>query len=94
MTSQVFLNCLRKGYLSILDFSLLVFDECHHSNLGHPYNNIMKEFYFYFKNDKDNKKSLPNILGLTASPLLSLNQNNVCEVILNRKDKKIFGFLV
>ena len=45
MISQIFLNCLRRGYINLCDFSFIVFDECHHCSGDHPYSGIMKEFY-------------------------------------------------
>lgn len=42
MISQMFLNCLRRGYLKINDFSFIVFDECHHCHGNHPYAGIMR----------------------------------------------------
>jgi ERCC4-related helicase len=32
MISQMFLNCLRRGYLKLSDCMFIVFDECHHCN--------------------------------------------------------------
>ena len=50
---------------------MLIFDECHHTNLDHPYNKIMEEFYFFYKkkNINEYKFPLPRIYGLTASPM-------------------------
>ena len=51
LTAQVLLNSLKKNKeegsagekeLSISHFSLLVFDECHHTTKEHPYNEIMR----------------------------------------------------
>ena len=78
MVSQMFLNCLRRGYIKITDYSFMVFDECHHSRGDHPYAGIMKEFYFEQKrknkkledlNKLEDKDRLPIIMGLTASPV-------------------------
>uniref|UniRef100_A0AC34FBL8 RNA helicase n=1 Tax=Panagrolaimus sp. ES5 TaxID=591445 RepID=A0AC34FBL8_9BILA len=63
MTPQIFVNMLssplksQKIYLS--DFTLMVFDECHHCNEGHPYNVVM--------NHVRGSKICPQIVGLTAS---------------------------
>ena len=66
---------LSKGFLKISEISMIIFDECHHTNADHPYNKIMTEFYFFYKkhpNKKDFKNiKLPAIIGLTASPLKS-----------------------
>jgi endoribonuclease Dicer len=68
-TPQVLLDALRHGYLSLgNDISLLVFDEVHHAGKNHPYNAIMKEFYF--KPATAGPQSVrPMIMGLTASPI-------------------------
>lgn len=42
MISQMFLNCLRRGYIKLTDYSFMVFDECHHCGGDHPYSGIMK----------------------------------------------------
>lgn len=79
MIAQMFVNCLRRGYTKLSDYVFLVYDECHHCKGDHPYNNVMKEFYFEEKNkqikaieaDKDIpfEDKLPYIMGLTASPV-------------------------
>lgn len=60
--------------VQLSDFSLLIIDECHHTNKDAVYNNIMIR---YIQQKKENKKlrklqdpevPLPQILGLTASP--------------------------
>ncbi|XP_066543336.1 interferon-induced helicase C domain-containing protein 1 [Amia ocellicauda] len=56
------------------DISLIVIDECHHTQKGGVYNNIMTRYLKQkLKNDeyrKENKEliPIPQILGLTASP--------------------------
>ena len=42
LTAQILVNCLRSKEVSISDIDLLIMDECHHTDLSHPYNNIMK----------------------------------------------------
>lgn len=72
-TPQIIYKLLSIGFLKISDINLLIIDECHHTDQNHSYNNIMREFYFYYKlqekNDFLKNFSLPRILGLTASPL-------------------------
>ncbi|THH18353.1 hypothetical protein EW146_g2613 [Bondarzewia mesenterica] len=75
-THAVLLNALRHGYINMgRNISLLVFDEAHHTADKHPYNLIMREFYFdlpprtgNFSNDAQ-ASVRPMILGLTASPV-------------------------
>ncbi|XP_075036849.1 interferon-induced helicase C domain-containing protein 1 isoform X2 [Mixophyes fleayi] len=75
-TAQILENSLDKKEegVKLSDFSLLIIDECHHTQKGAVYNNIMIR---YIKQKKKNAKSLkvqepvvplPQILGLTASP--------------------------
>nr|AHB62715.1 interferon-induced helicase C domain-containing protein 1 [Lepus granatensis] len=60
--------------VQLSDFSLLIIDECHHTNKEAVYNNIMRRYLKQkLKNNrlkKENKPviALPQILGLTASP--------------------------
>jgi ERCC4-related helicase len=77
----MFLNCLRRGFIKLTDFSFIVFDECHHCQGDHPYAGIMNEFYFDLKKklEKDKKLdrnlSLPKLMGLTASPIPNPEKN-------------------
>ncbi|XP_010605151.1 interferon-induced helicase C domain-containing protein 1 isoform X2 [Fukomys damarensis] len=60
--------------VQLSDFSLVIIDECHHTNKEAVYNNIMRRYVKQkLKNkrlQKENKPviPLPQILGLTASP--------------------------
>ncbi|KAJ3314074.1 hypothetical protein HDV04_001105 [Boothiomyces sp. JEL0838] len=63
MTPQLCLNLLRHGYIDFSQVELVIFDECHHGNKGHPYTLIMNEYYHTLEGKK------PRILGLTASPI-------------------------
>ena len=65
LTAQLLLNALKSGEVRITDIDLLVIDECHHTDLDHPYNMIM---LCYRKEKMKNPHcKLPQILGLTAS---------------------------
>jgi len=46
MTPQILLNALDSGELPSLSvFTLLIFDECHHTNKHYPYNDILSRYY-------------------------------------------------
>ena len=64
MTCQIYLNLIQHAQhgFSLSQANLLVFDECHHANKNHPFKKIMDCF-----GDVRNRRSLPRILGLTAS---------------------------
>ncbi|ETW81507.1 ribonuclease III [Heterobasidion irregulare TC 32-1] len=75
-THAVLLNALRHGYINMgRDISLLVFDEAHHTADKHPYNLIMREFYFNLPRRSGDfaydatANVRPMVLGLTASPV-------------------------
>ena len=65
---SIIYKLLSSGYLNIFEISMMIFDECHHTDADHPYNKIMSEFYFFYKIKKPNL-NYPRIYGLTASPL-------------------------
>ncbi|XP_008052271.1 interferon-induced helicase C domain-containing protein 1 [Carlito syrichta] len=60
--------------VQLSDFSLVIIDECHHTNKEAVYNNIMRRYLKQkLKNNRLKKENkpvipLPQILGLTASP--------------------------
>lgn len=92
LTPQILLNWLRRGKIVLDELSLIIFDECHHANEDHPYNQIMKEFYFEEKEIKkrDGKcNELTKILGLTASPLIDFQ-----ELREFKREKIIFPLLL
>ncbi|GFR98207.1 dicer-like protein 1 [Elysia marginata] len=67
LTPMILVNHLR-GKRPLLTegiavFTLLVFDECHHTREGEPYNNIME----YYLKEKRQKRKMPQVVGLTAS---------------------------
>ncbi|XP_060069486.1 antiviral innate immune response receptor RIG-I-like [Ylistrum balloti] len=67
VTAQLLVNALLEKNVRITDFSLLVFDECHHTNLKHSFNRIMHH-YIDHKLDRDaDPRPLPQVVGLTAS---------------------------
>jgi len=59
-TPQVVKNDLESGSLSLKDFSLLVFDECHRARKEYAYTDVAKKYV--------EEASWPIILGMTASP--------------------------
>ncbi|XP_062610169.1 antiviral innate immune response receptor RIG-I-like, partial [Saccostrea cucullata] len=67
VTAQILLNALRDGIVSVTDFSLMVFDECHHANDNHSYNMIMNKYLDIKFQEKEKAKNLPMIVGMTAS---------------------------
>uniref|UniRef100_A0A8C7ZEJ4 RNA helicase n=1 Tax=Oryzias sinensis TaxID=183150 RepID=A0A8C7ZEJ4_9TELE len=79
-TAQILENYLERATsgvdegVKLSDLSLMIIDECHHTQKGEAYNHIMMR---YLKQKHKNKKlkkeqkeivPLPQILGLTASP--------------------------
>ena len=77
---SIIYKLLSCGFITIFEISMLIFDECHHTSDDHPYNKIMKEFYFFYKKKKElaNLK-YPRIYGLTASPMKTAIKNNSLE---------------
>lgn len=49
MTSDIFVNSLRKGYCKFTDFSFIYLDDCQIAIFENSYNHFFKEFYFPLK---------------------------------------------
>ena len=64
MTAQILVNALnnenKDQRVELKDISLLLFDECHHANKEHPYNNIMGT-YLALKSQPGYQHSLPQV---------------------------------
>ncbi|TFK52682.1 P-loop containing nucleoside triphosphate hydrolase protein [Heliocybe sulcata] len=104
-TPQVLLDALRHGYVSLgKDIGLIVFDEAHHAVADHPYNRIMKEFYFdlprrplgsmgsgagIVDGTGEPASMRPMILGLTASPIYGGHVEQAFRVIEANLDSAI-----
>jgi endoribonuclease Dicer len=68
-TPQVLLDAMHHGYINMgQSIGLIVFDEAHHAADKHPYNVIMRNFYFQIYPNGTPNVARPCILGLTASP--------------------------
>ncbi|KAH9492756.1 Antiviral innate immune response receptor RIG-I, partial [Bulinus truncatus] len=67
MTPMILYNSLKEKLLDHLGcFSLIIFDECHHTIKSNPYNLLMLS-YLELKKRKEQTIQLPQIVGLTAS---------------------------
>ncbi|XP_078080170.1 ATP-dependent RNA helicase DHX58 [Mustelus asterias] len=68
-TAQILQNALNsteeEKHVDLTEFSLLIIDECHHTQKDGVYNKIMCQ---YIEKKHQRKRGLPQILGLTASP--------------------------
>ncbi|XP_053406754.1 ATP-dependent RNA helicase DHX58-like isoform X2 [Mercenaria mercenaria] len=68
VTAQVLLNALKQKEVdSITRFSMIVFDECHHTDNYHRFNEIMSRYLDLKLRENLDTEQLPQIVGLTAS---------------------------
>ncbi|ORY78132.1 hypothetical protein BCR37DRAFT_112367 [Protomyces lactucae-debilis] len=65
MTAQILVTCLARGFISMSEISLLIFDECHHAASNHPFALILRVYHEAKHDDR------PRIFGMTASPVSS-----------------------
>ncbi|KAL0258921.1 Dicer-like protein 2 [Diplodia seriata] len=75
-TPAVLLDTLTHGFVKISRIALLIFDEAHMCRGNHPASAIMQRFYHPLLADGSDG-SLPRILGLTASPVVSANADGL-----------------
>ncbi|ORY38195.1 P-loop containing nucleoside triphosphate hydrolase protein [Rhizoclosmatium globosum] len=75
MTPAIFETVLRRGYLSMKNVNLIVFDECHNARKNSIYNQIMALHYHPCPDEER-----PLVFGMTASPM-SGNGDNIEQAI-------------
>ncbi|KAJ6513203.1 hypothetical protein C8R45DRAFT_891160 [Mycena sanguinolenta] len=98
-TPQVLLDALHHAYINLgTDIGLLIFDEAHHAVEKHPYNEIMKNFYFSCPPRVHDPKDFhtykgqnirPMVLSLTASPIYGGNVITAFRTIESNLDSTI-----
>ncbi|XP_077999952.1 ATP-dependent RNA helicase DHX58-like [Glandiceps talaboti] len=69
LTAQILINALNREEVQLTDVKMLILDECHHTTLNHPYNELMRR-YLQIKLDKTRAAEaamLPLVIGLSAS---------------------------
>ena len=71
-TPQLLVNLMssvhRSERVNVCDFTLMIFDECHHCGKNHPYELLMRQVRAYAAEaEADATRSKPQIIGLTAS---------------------------
>ncbi|XP_069102031.1 LOW QUALITY PROTEIN: uncharacterized protein [Argopecten irradians] len=66
ITPMTFVNYMRSKKESLSLFTMLVFDECHHTRKNEPYNQVMA-YYRKLSSEGCSGAALPQIIGLTAT---------------------------
>ncbi|CAC5422567.1 DDX58 [Mytilus coruscus] len=67
VTAQLVVNALKNDEIKVEDFTLMVFDECHHANASHAYAQIMHGYLKLKLDENVDRQKLPVVVGLTAS---------------------------
>ena len=62
LTAQILVNALKDkdNRVALSDISLLIFDECHHAQKGHPYNKVMEQ-YLALRLQPGSRHELPQV---------------------------------
>ncbi|KAG5920789.1 hypothetical protein E4U42_006070 [Claviceps africana] len=83
-TYQVLHDALCHSFIKMDRLSLIVFDEAHNCSGRHPGTKIMKDFYH---RSKDMSLPVPSILGITATPSMTedIDNINILEATLDGK---------
>ena len=64
-TAEILNQCLSRGFITIKQINLLIFDEAHHTKKNHAYSRIIKDYYSTEKEEA----ARPRVFGMTASPM-------------------------
>ena len=79
VTPQIVINAISNQSLnSLCDFSLLIFDECHHCARKHPYNKLMT--FYQEEREHIKPKCLPQVLqyGINKKLKMNMKYSSVC----------------
>ncbi|KAJ5151592.1 hypothetical protein N7492_009887 [Penicillium capsulatum] len=75
-THAVLADALSHGFVQLSQLALIVFDEAHHCRRGHAANKIM-QIHYHPTRTKFGPECVPSILGLTASPIVRSNDQEL-----------------
>ncbi|GFF63212.1 RNA helicase/RNAse III, putative [Aspergillus lentulus] len=81
-THAVLADALSHGFVKMSRLALLIFDEAHHCTRRHTANKIMRDFY-HPTLTKSGPVAVPRIMGLTASPVVRSNHQELLTVESN-----------
>ncbi|OOF92937.1 hypothetical protein ASPCADRAFT_54162 [Aspergillus carbonarius ITEM 5010] len=81
-THAVLADAMSHGFVKITQLGLMIFDEAHHCMRRHPANKIMQDFY-HPALDKYGLDAVPKVLGLTASPVVRSNRQELLKIEAN-----------
>ena len=81
-TPAILTQALNHGFVQLQGISLLVFDEAHHCVGNAPMNGIMRDHY-HPNNMPNSNRTLPSILGLSASPITKRRAEEVAQLEKN-----------
>lgn len=79
-THAVLADALSHGFVKMSQLALLIFDEAHHCTRRHAANKIMQDFY-HPTLTKSGPAAVPRIMGLTASPVVRSNHQELLSVL-------------
>ncbi|KAJ5979822.1 hypothetical protein N7481_007120, partial [Penicillium waksmanii] len=81
-THAVLADALNHGFVRMSQLALIVFDEAHHCMRRHPANKIMQLHYHPLR-ESHGTEAVPSILGLTASPIVRSNKEELQAIEAN-----------
>ena len=76
LTPQILVDALtaNEAQIEMSTFSLLIFDECHHADKGHPYNKVMA---LYLDKKLEPGSILPQVQFIVDTCLLAIHTNYI-----------------
>lgn len=73
-TAQLFVDAVKHSFVGIDQLNVVIFDECHHGRMNHPYHELMKQFKYVHPSRH------PRVIGLSAQ-LIGISSNLTEETI-------------